>query len=370
MISSTQERYFHSEERQEGDELGILANDLRQAICNAMDEQRTTAEMLPFFAKHAVSEKVSFADFTAWKKGLRRDQYADELVLALTAKELGLRIAVIPSCNEWLIRWHPRDEGAGMNESVIYLGNDDRHYVCLKVEPIVDRSLGSVVSEKGQGAEEARAMSMHGSGCKGMVQSRSTQDTIVKPREVEAGLKRRIDVIDSSSEEQEEEDEKKKEEVEKQEKPDAKPKPSHGCDVEPARSGGLKRTLEEPRDLESSHATATGIIPGSQPKFLRRLPVQTKRSADEMQFEKSSVTLPDRWASLQDEFKRHWFTADLKSVFRKTSDGRREQAYGWLQAAVQKANLIAFDDMMEASRILREAVQDVVANCTSSAAPR
>lgn len=369
MISSTQERYFHSEERQEGDELGILANDLRQAICNAMDEQRTTAEMLPFFAKHAVSEKVSFADFTAWKKGLRRDQYADELVLALTAKELGLRIAVIPSCNEWLIRWHPRDEGAGMNESVIYLGNDDRHYVCLKVEPIVDRSLGSVVSEKGQGAEEARAMSMHGSGCKGMVQSRSTQDTIVKPREVEAGLKRRIDVIASSSEEQEEEDEKEEEEAEEQEKPDAKPKPRHGCDDETARSGGSKRTLEEARGPESSDATATGSTRGVQevepmPKFLRRLPVQAKQSAAGMQLQTSSVTLPDRWASLQDEFRRHWITADLNSVFRKTSDGRRDQAYYWLQAAVQKANLKAFDDAVDASLILKEAVEDVLVNCT------
>ena len=246
--SSTKDHRHHSEERREGDELGILANDLREAICDVMDEERTAADMLPFFAKHAESEKVTYAHFQGWRKSLRRFEYADELVVALAAKELDLCIAVVPKASDWAICWHPPREKVSVQDSVIYLGNDDMHYVCLKVTPLVDRTRVSVLQGKGKGGEEEDAMPEHGSGC-----SASSQEGRAKPAEVQAGVLQSKSVADHRTDST----------VEK--KMVVKPKMRDGRGDEPARTkrgaaGQQKRPLEELNGKEpSDHGKGQGV---------------------------------------------------------------------------------------------------------------
>ena len=228
--NSTKEHRHHSEERREGDELGILADDLREAICDVMDEERTAADMLPFFAKHAESEKVTYAHFERWRKSLRRYEYADELVVALVAKELDLCIAVVPKASDWAICWHPPREKVSVQDSVIYLGNDDMHYVCLKATPLVDRTRVSVVQGKGKGVEEEDAMPEHGSGCSASSQEGVLQSKSVADHRTDSTVEKKMVV---------------------------NPKMRHGRGDEPARTkpgaaGQQKRPLEDLNGKESS----------------------------------------------------------------------------------------------------------------------
>ena len=392
--SSTQERYLHSEERQEGDELGKLANDLRQAICDVMDEPRTVAEMLPFFAQQAESEKVTYAQFESWKKALRKSEYADELVLALTAKELGLCIAVVPKMSDWVIRWHPPREGLSVQDSVIYLGNDDLHYVCLKVTPLVDRTQASTGSGNGQGLEDADATSKHGSGCSG-TQMLSSQKACTERCEVEGRVLQTAEaghLIDLTGEEE----------------MDARPMSPDGCGHKPARTqekNEHKRSLEEVdgdgslesmkqgvQEVKARHGT--GLLKrykgsqGDRPAAGMQLPSsneavpdrwvpleedfevhrisQADRPAAGAQLPSSNEAIPDSWVALEEDFNRLSRNIDLKSLYRKTLPKKREAAFTRLVAAVQKANLRAVDgEFPEAQMTLTGAVNDVLASCVA-----
>ena len=135
-------KFEHShDDRKEGDALGEIANELRLAVCDAMEKPEVIVELLPFFAKHASNEKVTYEHFKRWRMSLRTQEYADELVLALTAKELGVQIVVVPKEKDWKIQRYPRENADEQHRRVsdresntIYLGNDDRHYVYLHVQ--------------------------------------------------------------------------------------------------------------------------------------------------------------------------------------------------------------------------------------------
>ena len=160
------------------------------------------------------------------------------------------------------------------------------------------------------------------------------------------------------------------------------PPADHGCGDESARTKrGVeqKRLPEEANGYESSDSIEMGISQGVQDAnekcglgLLKRYKsAQTHQRAPLMQLHSSNESMPDRWMILEDEYKRHWRMADLKSLYRKTSaSGLEGRAFVQLEAAVQKANTRAgcqaFD---EARNTLREAVNDVFASCGARAAP-
>jgi hypothetical protein len=64
-------------------------------------------ELLPYFAEMTGSQQVTWIHYQKWISRLRKYEFADELVLAVTAKKLRMLISVIPKEASWLVRSHP-----------------------------------------------------------------------------------------------------------------------------------------------------------------------------------------------------------------------------------------------------------------------
>ena len=74
--------------------------------------------------------------YTRWVEKLATREYADELVLLCVAMELGVRITVIPytpplANAQWAITTYGPEDG----DHVLFLGNNDVHYVYLSQAP-------------------------------------------------------------------------------------------------------------------------------------------------------------------------------------------------------------------------------------------
>jgi hypothetical protein len=108
------------------DRLGDIANQLRQYMCNVLLEREMIQELLPYFAEMSGSQSVTYNHYQKWVKRLRTYEFADELVLAVTARKLRMLISVIPKEASWLVRTHPDVSlhgGLGIDETEpLYLG--------------------------------------------------------------------------------------------------------------------------------------------------------------------------------------------------------------------------------------------------------
>ena len=117
------------------DQLGDVANQLRQYICDAMLDRETMREVLPYFAEMSGAQTVSLQQYQRWVSRLRNHEFADELVLAITAKKLRIPIIVVPKESAWVLQTHPDLTLHGLlgveANHPIYLGNDDIHYAYL-----------------------------------------------------------------------------------------------------------------------------------------------------------------------------------------------------------------------------------------------
>ena len=117
------------------DELGKVANQLRQYICDAMLDRETIREVLPYFDEMSGAQTVSLRQYQRWVSRLRNHEFADEWVLAITAKKLRIPIIVVPKESAWVLQTHPDPTLHGLlsveANHPIYLGNDDVHYVYL-----------------------------------------------------------------------------------------------------------------------------------------------------------------------------------------------------------------------------------------------
>ena len=106
--------------------MGEAADQLRQYICNALLERNTMREILPYFAELSGSTTVSLRHYKSWVAKLRYSEFADELVVAVTAQKLGVPIVVIPAVPEWKIQTHPHPDLhahlAINSNDAIYLG--------------------------------------------------------------------------------------------------------------------------------------------------------------------------------------------------------------------------------------------------------
>ena len=89
------------------DTLGHIANQLRQYICDVLLEREMIQELLPYFADMSGSITVTYNHYIKWVDKLRTYEFADELVLAVTARKLLMLISVIPKDASWLVRTHP-----------------------------------------------------------------------------------------------------------------------------------------------------------------------------------------------------------------------------------------------------------------------
>ena len=119
-----------------GDSLGGIANQLRQYMCGVLLEKEMIQELLPYFAEMSGSPAVTYAHYRQWVDRLRKYEYADELVLAVTARKLRMFISVIPKDASWLVRTHPDVSlhgELGIDETEpLYLGRlpDHNYFVC------------------------------------------------------------------------------------------------------------------------------------------------------------------------------------------------------------------------------------------------
>ena len=89
------------------DRLGDIANQLRQYMCGVLLEKEMIQELLPYFAEMSDSQSVAYSHYQRWVKRLRTYEFADELVLAVTARKLRVLISVIPKDASWIVRTHP-----------------------------------------------------------------------------------------------------------------------------------------------------------------------------------------------------------------------------------------------------------------------
>ncbi len=120
--------------------LGVLADALRTKFCGGDDcvLRRTENEraLSFFFAATFPSVRgATISDYRSWVEKLSRTEFADELVVAAVARELDLKIAVVPftpaeARGEWAIATFGRaDLPRGRT---VHFGNNDVHYVWIK----------------------------------------------------------------------------------------------------------------------------------------------------------------------------------------------------------------------------------------------
>ena len=81
----------------------------------------------------------TLADYRRWVARIAEHEYADELVVAAVAKEMQVKIVVVPYTpraaeDMWALSQYERDN-SDSDARTIYLGNDDVHYVWLARDP-------------------------------------------------------------------------------------------------------------------------------------------------------------------------------------------------------------------------------------------
>ena len=103
------------------------------------------AALFPAFASlSSPSQPRTLIHYKAWVTKLGQTEYADELVLAAVARELKLRIVVVPwtpkdAAAPWVISSYPDVDEGDPQLPTIYVGNNDVHYVWLGgAKPISD----------------------------------------------------------------------------------------------------------------------------------------------------------------------------------------------------------------------------------------
>ena len=120
------------------DPLGVLSQLLRHYFAKGNDcvLRRFDDELVWFPALAALTPLAAsrtLADYRRWVARVAEHEYADELVVAAVAKEMHVRIIVVPytpraAQDKWSLSQY---EGDDSNTRTIYLGNDDVHYVWL-----------------------------------------------------------------------------------------------------------------------------------------------------------------------------------------------------------------------------------------------
>ena len=140
------------------DALGQLAFSLRQHFCGRVGmenldgpPQSVTGEVcvmrrpamlrrfFPAFALLGLSSNLGARPMDAYKTWVRRvrdHEFADELIVAAAAIELGIRLVCIPytpatAASAWSISQYQPRHAETAEHRVIYLGNNDVHYVWL-----------------------------------------------------------------------------------------------------------------------------------------------------------------------------------------------------------------------------------------------
>lgn len=78
---------------------------------------------------------ATLTDYKRWVSRVAKNEFADELVLAATAKCLDLDVVVLTytpagSDSQW-VPWRSQVEVANAEQMRILLGNDDVHYVLI-----------------------------------------------------------------------------------------------------------------------------------------------------------------------------------------------------------------------------------------------
>ena len=117
--------------------LGLVAEAIRTLFCGCESavllRADVKARIYPAFASLDVfGPRRSEQTYAAWVQKLATREYADELVVLCVAMELGIRITIIPyTPPNAVAQWAPSTYGPEGAESVIYLGNNDVHYVYL-----------------------------------------------------------------------------------------------------------------------------------------------------------------------------------------------------------------------------------------------
>ena len=91
---------------------------------------------LAFAALTSHGPARTLAQYKTWVHKVGENEFADELILAVVARELQIRIVVVPwtpsnSDSVWAISSYPEQSQGDPDMPVIYLGNNDVHYVWL-----------------------------------------------------------------------------------------------------------------------------------------------------------------------------------------------------------------------------------------------
>ena len=131
-----------SNRRSTSDPLGLLAQLLRHYFAQGescvLRRNRDELVWFPAFAALTpLARSITLTDYRRWVTKIAENEYADELVVAAVAKEMQVRIVVVPytprtAGDAWALSQYERDLS---DERTIYLGKDDVHYVWLAPEP-------------------------------------------------------------------------------------------------------------------------------------------------------------------------------------------------------------------------------------------
>ena len=120
---------------------GDLAEALRTCFCQGSSalllRPAVMARLFPAFAcLNPHGPPRTLVHYKAWVQKVGINEYADELILAAVARELQIRIVVVPwtphnSVAPWSITSYPDRDLNQLDLPIVYLGNNDVHYVWL-----------------------------------------------------------------------------------------------------------------------------------------------------------------------------------------------------------------------------------------------
>jgi len=121
--------------------IGELAEALRACFCQGSSalllRPAVMARIFPAFAcLNPHGPPRTLVHYRAWVQKVGTKEYADELILAAVARELQVRIVVVPwtpsnSVAPWSITSYPDRDLGQPDLPIIYMGNNDVHYVWL-----------------------------------------------------------------------------------------------------------------------------------------------------------------------------------------------------------------------------------------------